>query len=194
MRKRTEIFFIVSISIILLLTGCGAGDSAGGTPADKASRYETPLDLLEAVVEVYKEEDLFAMYGGDTEHAVMDAPGQFDISKTEELDLTLGLPESQNGNIEDAASMVHLMNGNTFTGAAWHLKQGVDRAEFADAVKSNILEKQWLCGQPETLIIIQADGEYIITAYGAADIVELFKDNVLSAVDGAEIFTETPIS
>ncbi|MCI8489187.1 MAG: hypothetical protein HFJ04_02865 [Lachnospiraceae bacterium] len=185
---------MIMISMIMVWNGCGNGkDSAGSTPADEASRYETSLSLLEAVVGAYEEEELFAMYGGDTEHAVMDAPGQFDLSKTEEMDQSLGLPESQSGAIDDAASMVHLMNGNTFTGAAWHVKQETDIEAFTDAVQSNILEKQWLCGQPETLLIVQADAEYIITAYGAADIVEVFKQNVLSVADGAKVLTETPI-
>ncbi len=64
--------------------------------------------MLKEVIKVYKEDQLFAMYGGNQENAVMDEPGKFDISKTEELDVTLGLPQSQTSNIEDAASMVHL--------------------------------------------------------------------------------------
>ena len=38
--------------------------------------------------------------------------------------MTLGLPESEAANIDDAASMVHMMNANTFTGAAYRLKSG----------------------------------------------------------------------
>ena len=49
----------------------------------------------------------------------MDAPGKFDISKTEELGITLGLPEDLWDDIDDAASMVHMMNANTFTGAVY---------------------------------------------------------------------------
>ena len=83
---------MIMISMIMVWNGCGNGkDSAGSTPADEASRYETSLSLLEAVVGAYEEEELFAMYGGDTEHAVMDAPGQFDLSKTEEMDQSLGM-------------------------------------------------------------------------------------------------------
>ena len=124
----------------------------------------------------------------------MDAPGKFDISKTEELESVLGLPADLISSIEDAASMVHMMNANTFTGAAYRLKEGTDLNAFADSVKSSILARQWICGQPDTLVIINVDGRYVLTAYGAAELMEVFKNNALAALDGAQVMTETPIA
>ena len=124
----------------------------------------------------------------------MDAPGTFDISKTEELETTLGLPRDQASQIEDAASMVHMMNANTFTGAAYRLKEGTDVSAFADAVKANILDTQWLCGQPDTLLILQVDSKYIITAYGNAEIIELYKNKAVSALKGAKVLMEASIA
>ena len=89
--------------------------------------------------------------------------------------------------------MVHMMNANTFTGAAYRLKEGTDMNGFADAAKSAILGKQWLCGQPDTLVIINVDGRYVITAYGEAGIMEIFKNNALTALEGAQVLTESPI-
>lgn len=123
----------------------------------------------------------------------MDAPGSFDISKTQELEYTLGFPLDQLDKVEDAASMVHMMNANTFTGAVYHLKEGEDMDAFAEAVKSCILAKQWVCGQPETLVVINVDGRYVITAYGVAELIEVFKGHALSALEGAQVITEAPI-
>ena len=175
--------------MILTLFGCGGKEANQGAAK---SQYADSLEILNKVVEAYDENDLFAMYGGDQQNAVMDAPGKFDISKTEELDFTLGLPADQFSNIEDAASMVHLMNANTFTGAVYRLKEDVDLDAFTDSVKSNILAKQWICGQPDTLIIINVDGRYVITAFGEAQIMETFKNNALGALDGAQVVTEAP--
>ena len=65
--------------------------------------------------------------------------------------------------------------------------------EFADALKEGILAKQWICGMPDTLVVINVDGQYVIAAYGADDLVETFKDNALSALDGAEAIIDTPV-
>lgn len=174
------------------LSACG-GKSAGGETQGAQSGYTEALEVLNAVVAVYEEADLFAICGGDQENAVMDAPGKFDVSKTEEMNLTLGLPVSQAANVEDAASMGHMMNANTFTGAAYRLKEGTDPAAFAEEVKTGILATQWICGFPDTLVIINVDGTYVITAYGEKQIMETFKTNALSALEGAEVLVEVPI-
>lgn len=192
MKKITILFFAVIMSFTL--SGCGnRQDTPEENQESGESAYAESLDVLNEIMKVYAEEELFAIYGGDQENAVMDAPGKFDISKTEELDITLGLPEELAGEIDDAASMVHMMNANTFTGAVYHLKGGTDVGTFADSVKANILAKQWICGQPDTLIIIDVDGSYILTAYGADELIEIFKNNALLALGGSQVITEEPI-
>ena len=174
-----------------VLAGCGGKSSGAGQGGE--SRYARSLDVLDAVVKAYGGDELFSMYGGNQENAVMDGPGSFDISKTDELDYSLGLPQDQFANIEDAASMVHMMNANTFTGAAYRLKEGTDAGAFADSVKAGIMARQWVCGQPDTLLIINVDGRYVITAYGEKGIMETFKNKALEALDGAQVITEAPI-
>lgn len=192
MKKITILFFAVIMSFIL--SGCGnRQDTPEESQESGESAYAESLDVLNEIMKVYAEEELFAIYGGDQENAVMDAPGKFDISKTEELDITLGLPEELASEIDDAASMVHMMNANTFTGAVYRLKNGTDVGTFADSVKANILAKQWICGQPDTLIIIDVDGSYILTAYGADELIEIFKNNALLALSGSQVITEEPI-
>ena len=190
MRKIIMIF--LSVMMVTNLFGCGGKQNTDQGNAE--SKYTEALEVLSQVVEAYSEDEIFAMYGGDQENAVMDAPGKFDISKVEELENIYGLPADQGANIEDAATMVHLMNANTYTGAAYRLKDGVDMNAFADSVKACVLAKQWVCGQPETLVIIRVDGRYVITAFGVAEIIEIFKTNVLSACSGAQVIVETPIA
>lgn len=177
------------------LAGCGGRqEDAGTSQKGGESQYADALAVLTRVVAAYDESELFAMFGGNQENAVMDAPGKFDISKTEELEYVLGLSQDQVSQIEDAASMMHMMNANTFTGAAYRLKEDTDMDAFADSVKSSILRTQWICGQPDTLVIINVDGRYVITAYGEAGIMEIFKNNALTALDGAQVITEAPIA
>lgn len=187
--------------LCLLVMSIGALSGCGGKKNDTQdnqgngeSQYGEALEVMDAVVKAYGEDELFSMYGGNQENAVMDAPGKFDISKSEELENVYGLPADRSSDIEDAATMVHLMNANTFTGAVYRLKEGVDMNDFADSVKSCILAKQWICGQPDELLIINVDGRYVITAFGVAEIMESFKTNVQAALGGAQVITETPIA
>lgn len=195
--KRIMVLFLVTM-MIFTLSGCGNGGDGSGANQNPGENEETQyaqaLDVLNEIWQSYKEEDLFSIYGGDQENAVMDAPGKFDISKTEELNINLGLPEDLWDDIDDAASMVHMMNANTFTGAVYHLTGSTDVNDFADALKSNIMEIQWMCGQPDTLVIIEVNGGYVITAYGNAEIIETFKNNALAALDGSQVVIEAPIS
>lgn len=192
MKKAT--ILLLTATMILTLSGCGGKQESSEGNNSEASSYANALDVLNAVVDAYKQEDLFAMYGGNQENAVMDAPGTFEISKSEELKTALGLPQEQISNLEDAASMVHMMNANTFTGAAYRLKEGTDMDKFAEDVKTNILAAQWICGQPDTLLILRVDSSYVITAYGEAEIMELFKNNAMSALTGARVLIEASIA
>lgn len=192
MRKAVLLF--LSVMMVSVLSGCGGQKDSQAEQGGGQSQYTEALEVLNQVIEAYGEDELFSMYGGDQENAVMDGPGKFDITKTEELESVYGLAADQSSNIEDAATMVHLMNANTFTGAVYRLKEGVDMDDFADALKSCILARQWICGQPDTLVLINVDGRYIITAFGEAGIIENFKTNALSALSGAQVITEAPVA
>ena len=192
MRKAVLLF--LSVMMVSVLSGCGGQKDSQAEQGGGQSQYTEALEVLNQVIEAYGEDELFSMYGGDQENAVMDGPGKFDIAKTEELESVYGLAADQSSNIEDAATMVHLMNANTFTGAVYRIKEGVDMNAFADALKSCILARQWICGQPDTLVLINVDGRYIITAFGEAGIIENFKTNALSALSGAQVITEAPVA
>ena len=191
MRKAVLLF--LSVMMVSVLSGCGGQKDSQAEQGGGESRYAEALDVLNEVIKVYGEDELFSMYGGDQENAVMDAPGKFDVSKTDELENVYGLPADQSANIEDAASMVHMMNGNVFTGAAYRLKDNADKNAFAQAVQSALLKKQWLCGQPDTLAVLEADGTYVITAYGEAGVMETFRSYAQSVFQDVKVLTEVPI-
>lgn len=168
--------------------------AAEETGTDSSAAVSSPeAALLSSIYNAFAEDQKFPIGGGDSANLVMDAPGAFDITNVEELESSLGFPSSQAANIDGAASMIHMMNANTFTGAAYHLIDGADADAFAEAVKETVLAKQWICGMPDTLVILSADG-YIITAYGNAELIENFKTTALSAVSGSELILETPIT
>mgnify|MGYP000834808267 CR=1 FL=1 len=177
------ITFILGAAMAISLVGCSGNNGSsnhGGSGDGSTSSYSSAVEVLETVYGVYSEDQKFPIGGGDSENLVMDGPGAFDITKTDELESSLGFPAGQADSIDGAASMIHMMNANTFTGAAYHLTDGADADAFAEAVKETVLAKQWICGMPDTLVILSAD-DYVITAYGAADLIENFKTTALSA-------------
>jgi hypothetical protein len=77
--------------------------------------------------------------------------------------------------VDEAASLLHMMNANTFTGAAFHLTDAANAQALTDALKSNILSTQWMCGFPDKLLIATVNGEYVVSAFGNAEIMDNFK-------------------
>ena len=86
-----------------------------------------------------------------------------------------------------------MMNGNVFTGAAYRLREGTDQDAFAQAVKTALLEKRWMCGQPDTMLVLSVDHVYVITAYGEAGIIQTFKEKSMSVLKETKILMEAPI-
>lgn len=191
MKKLVAILLCAAIGISVM--GCGDKKEPENR-ADAASKYESALDVLTTVADAYAEDQKFPMAGGDSENMSTEGPAAFDISKTEELTTSLTLPESEIKHIDDAASLVHMMNANIFTGAAYHLTDDADMKDFSKAVEENVLSKQWICGMPDTLVILKADDEYVVTAYGEAEIMETFKENAEASLDGSEVILETSVS
>ena len=164
---------MIAISMMAVLAGCGSKNGDAVSP-----EFESAEDLLSQVYDSYDEAEKFPIAGGDSENMNMDEPGEFDIEKTEELEAMLGFPVDKIGNIDEAASMLHMMNANTFTCAAYHLTDNADMDELAGALKDSILARQWICGMPDTLIIADAGDGYMVTAFGEAEIMETFKANI----------------
>ncbi len=150
-----------------------------------------PLVILNTVWATYDESEMFPPMGGDYENMVMDGPGACGLSDAEALDALFGIPAASLGSVSAAASLMHGMNANTFTSACYELRSGVDAEAFAGELKDNILARQWMCGFPETLVIIEVEG-CVISAFGNDDIIQLFKDK-LDASYETTVLVEEPI-
>ena len=85
-----------------------------------------------------------------------------------------------------------MMNANSFTAGAYQVKNSSDIETLASAIKDNIMNRQWMCGFPDKLIVISA-GDSIVSAFGNEDFIELFKTKTLAALDGAKLLYEEPI-
>ena len=92
--------------------------------------------------------------------------------------------------IDDAASMMHMMNANTFTAGAYHVTAASDVTEVTNAIKDKVMNNHWMCGFPETLIIVQVGDSYLVSAYGNGELIENFKTKLVNTYANAEVVVE----
>lgn len=173
---------MLAAAMLLSLAACGKkDDNKGGdnTIADSNALLTTVWDKL-------SDDDKFPASGGDFDHSVDDAPGSFDVSDTENLDYMLALPEDCAGLIDDAASLIHMMNANTFTCGAFRVKNQDDVSKVADGLHESIQSKQWMCGFPDKLVVFTYD-RYVVALYGNEDLVNTFRDKLAAAYGDAVV-------
>lgn len=168
--------------------------SADKHDTDKANKPSSPLNLLNTVWKSYSEDDKFPASGGDysEENAKDDAPGKFDVSDSAVLESTLAVPEDSADLLKNAASLTHMMNLNTFTAGAFQLKDSKNSDKFAKAMKESIENRRWVCGFPDKFVIIKVNG-YVVSAFGAEDLIDTFKSKTLKAYQDAQVYCEENI-
>lgn len=181
---------IISIALcavmLFSLAACGSNNSFTAD-ADAANGVVT---ILENIWSTYEEDDMFYAMGGDYTNIVDNAPGTVDLTAVEDVDALLHYPADSIALVDDAASLIHGMNRNTFTAGVYHVVNADDLEGLADTLKDYISSTQWICGFPETLIIVKLGNNVLLTAWGAADTVETFKTNTLSVYSDAVVLYE----
>lgn len=150
-------------------------------PAEETADADNgALALLNAAWSTYGEDEKFPAMGGDAAHAVDSAPGSFDIANVDSLSYQLTFPAEDADLIDAAASLVHMMNMNTFTCGAFHVADAGNAAKLASDLRSAVQGKHWMCGFPDKLVILTA-GEYVISLYGNEELVNTFSDALQAA-------------
>lgn len=197
MKRKLAIILICMLAMGVIAcgkSGDNTKDSAEENAAVETVDVADATELLTNVWNSYEEADKFPIGGGDYDNIVMDAPGKYDVSKVEDMDAVLGLPQTAATMIDDAASIMHMMNANTFTAGAYHLTDASNQQTLADSLKDNIMNRQWMCGFPDTLIIASVGGEYVVSAFGNAEVIETFTNNLQAQYDVTKIIYEESLT
>lgn len=183
MKKSTVL--ALTAALLVGLTACGK------KPAEQpaATGPANALELMTTVWDSYGEDEKFDVIGGDfsEENLTDGAPGVYGIEDTDMLDAVLGWPASKAEDVEDASSMIFVMNANTFTSAAFHLKDGADVAAAAEELKNNVLVRQWMCGFPDKLVVF-TDGSYVAYAWGENDWINTYRDKLQAAYPDGVVY------
>ncbi|MCH5316667.1 MAG: bacteriocin transport accessory protein [Eubacterium sp.] len=188
---------LLAALLVLSLAACSSNNNPGGsdTPNNETGAVNSALELLNTVWASYGDDEKFPSAGGDMteENMSMEGPGKFGVEDAAMLDSTLGFPEASVAKIDDAASLVHMMNANTFTCGAFHVANAADVDAVAAEVKDNIMNRQWICGFPDKLVIVNVDG-YIVAFFGATDLVDGFNAKLAAAYTSAKTVCDEPIA
>ena len=212
MKKYVSILLIVAL--LAALTGCRPAAPADTTPSTQPSTAptddptqgttETPTQgtagaetdsakILANIWQAYSDAERFAVYGGAVENSVADGPGDLDITNTEELTGRYLLPQEQLSSVKEAASMVHLMNNNIFTAVVFRLTEEAETKTVASALRSSVQDNQWICGQPDKLLMADMDHHHLLMVFGSSDAVDTFKAKLSGAYADAEILYDENI-
>ena len=171
---------LLALVMVLSLAACSSqkgGDVNGGFPV-------SAVDLLTAVWNAYPESEKFSVVGGSLDNPVDNAPGAFPVDDADNLDYMLHFPADKSDLIDDAASLTHMMNANSFTCGAFHVSDAGNVLTVAADIRSAVQGKQWMCGFPERLVILTS-GQYVVSVYGNESLVNTFRDKFVAAHSGA---------
>lgn len=215
--KKCMMLLLVCALLMTCLTGCrmsGSVDTAPSTqPTDGSTAPSTepsqaPTDdatmpqgsastesarILSNIWSAYADNERFAVYGGAVENSVSDGPGDLDISNTEELTARYLLPEDQLSAVREGASLVHLMNNNIFTGVVFRLTDAADEKSVAKALRDNVQSNQWICGQPDQLLIADLDDDHLLMVFGSTEVVDTFRSRLSGVYADADILYDEKI-
>lgn len=185
--KRT-LSLMLALVMAVSLMACGKKDDGknnADAPADS-------LALLTKVWDSYTDDEKFPAAGGDYETSVDDAPGAFDPSNADNLNFLLTVPTEDASLIDDAASLMHMMNANTFTCGAFHVTSKDDVETVASDLRDAIQSKQWMCGFPDKLVVLTY-GEYVVALFGADDLVDDFVNTMTATYTGVQTACDEPL-
>lgn len=172
--KKRILCALLAVVMVVALAACG-----GNTDADKENEnkitIESPAALINSVWSTFAEEEKFFVRGGDVQSPVDGEAGAVSLADAEAVKAELHIDETGLSYVSEAASLIHAMNANTFTAAAYKLNDAANAQALVDSLKESISGTRWMCGFPDTLIIYTVADEYVVAAFGNAEAIENFK-------------------
>jgi ornithine carbamoyltransferase len=176
------------------------GNSTQST--DSKLNITSANELLTKVWNTYEDKDSdnnmyndkFPILGGHFESYTEEAPGEYDLSKTADLERSFCFPADKIDLIDNAATMMHLMYANTFSASAYHVKDATKINEVAKSIQDCVMKNQWLDGDPEELLIMTVGDDYIVSVFGEEEQIEYFKAGIKTVYkDAVKIISQRDI-
>ncbi len=150
-------------------------------------KISDPSELINTVWALFSEDEKFPVVGGDfSSEEVVEGAAPFSLENPDELDRLTGFPASEIDKIDSAASMIHMMNTNTFSTGAFHIAEGTDAEALCQSIRDNVTSRRWMCGFPDKVIVAEV-GDYIVCAFGLNETIDPFVKHLSEAYPFAEV-------
>lgn len=191
-----KILCIVLAMTMGFMAACGNANGNEDANADQenAVAIESADAALNQVWDTYAEDEKFVAIGGDASNMTDGKAGLCNLEDTESLNAMLHIPAELVEYVEEAASLMHAMNANIFTCAAYKLKTDADKDLFAATLEDAIINTQWMCGFPEKLVVYMV-GDYVVAAFGNGEIMDTFVAKLTEVYgENAVLFAEKLIA
>ena len=150
----------------------------------------TPLDALTTLWNNTPEDYQFFAMGGSYDALVDGMPGEYNLNGEEAaggLDNMTHYPMDQFEKLTGAATLVHAMNANTFTAAAYSFADAATTTAMIDVLKDAISNTHWMCGFPEKLVIVQVADNCLVAMFGVGEVVDVFANNAVELLSGTVV-------
>ncbi|MBP0985286.1 MAG: hypothetical protein J6A19_16360 [Oscillospiraceae bacterium] len=162
-------------------------------PEEVKDEISDPTSLLNNIWALFKEDEQFPATGGDfSSGELIEGAGSFSLEEPDSIDYVAGFPAAEISKIDSAATLMHMMNQNTFTAGAYHVVDPADMASLEEALKTNIMNRMWMCGFPDKMIVAEI-GDYIVCAFGKNQQINAFTSHITEAYPSAKIVVDEPI-
>ena len=193
--KKIIAIALAAVMALSLAACTRQNDKNGTTTSSDAAKGQakSASEILEKVWSKYSADEKFPATGGSEKHMKEDKPGKFDVSDAEALDFELGFPKANASEIDDAASLMHMLNQNNFSCGVYHVKDSGNVEALAGKIKENILARQWLCGFPEKLVILTV-GDYVVSVFGAKELTDTFTAKLSAEYSSTKQLFDVPIA
>ena len=110
---------VLAVAMALPFAACSKKEGGGGTTSagvqTEENRSGGALEILEKVWDGYTADEKFPATGGYGKYMKDGRPGKIDAGDAETLDFELGFPKSEASAIDDAASLMHMLNQNNYS-------------------------------------------------------------------------------
>lgn len=192
--------------MVLSCVACGKGDAGNKNEQGENEKQNVEIqnanDILTKVWSEYNKSATddwkFPIGGGNGENIVMDAPGTFDVTlegAEDELVSSYCLPGDAIAMVDDVATAMNMMMANNFTTASYHVADAANVSKVVDGIKTATVNNRWMCGLPEKFMVATVGDDYVVSAFGLGEVMEVYKKALTSVYgDAVAIVVEENIA